>query len=83
MEPFAPGLFSTTTGCFSISETPGAIARASVSATPPGGKLTISLIGLSGHVCAIGCAQSIEAAINATTLRPTAVTIDMAPPGWM
>src|SRR5206468_11780058 len=75
--PFAPGRFSTTTGCLIASETPGAMARASVSATPPGGKLTINLTGLSGQVCAAALAHNAHAAINATALCRTAELIDM------
>src|SRR5258706_15189083 len=78
--PFAPGRFSTTTGCLIASETPGAMARASVSATPPGGKLTINLTGLSGQVCAPAGAHSAQAAKNATALRRAAEVIDMVPP---
>src|SRR5207253_4975649 len=80
MAPFAPGRLSTTTGCLIASEMPGAMARASVSATPPGGKLTINLTGLSGQVCPPAGAQSAQAAINATAPRPTAELIDMVPP---
>src|SRR6266550_2628149 len=79
--PLAPGRFSTTTGCLIASETPGAMARASVSATPPGGKLTINLTGLSGHVCAAAGTHNVQAAINATTLCLIAEVIDMMPPG--
>jgi hypothetical protein len=56
------------------------MARASVSATPPGGKLTINLTGLSGQLCATASAQSAHAAINARALRPAAEVIDMVPP---
>src|SRR5438105_13142810 len=52
------------------------MARASVSATPPGGKLTINLTGLSGQVCAAALAHNAHAAINATALCRTEV-IDM------
>ncbi len=56
------------------------MARARVSATPPGGKLTINLIGLSGQVCAAAPAHSEHAAINATALRAVSEVIDMVPP---
>jgi hypothetical protein len=46
--PPAPGLFSITTACFSSRDSASATGRATVSATPPGGKGTISVIGLSG-----------------------------------
>jgi hypothetical protein len=62
------------------SDTPGAIARASVSATPPGGKLTIRRTGLSGHACAAACAQSSRAANSANVPRAIAKNIVMVSP---
>src|SRR6516164_8094499 len=41
--------------------------RASVSATPPGGKLTISLIDLSGQDCAPAGTDSAKAASSTAT----------------
>jgi hypothetical protein len=51
-----------------------------VSATPPGGKLTINLTGFSGQFCAAAWAHSAHTAINAIALRPTAEVIDMVAP---
>jgi len=47
MRPPAPGLFSTSTGCFSSSFMRSAISRAAMSAEPPGAKPTTILTGLS------------------------------------
>ena len=47
--PPAPAWFSTTTGCFSSRASASATGRATVSATPPGGKGTIIVIGRSGQ----------------------------------
>jgi hypothetical protein len=44
MLPPAPPRFSTTTVWCSFSERPWPISRATVSATPPGAKATISVI---------------------------------------
>ena len=45
--PPAPTRFSTTTVCFSSLPSASATGRATVSATPPGGKGTIMVMGLS------------------------------------
>jgi hypothetical protein len=47
-EPPAPLRFSTTTGCLSISDSGGDMARAGMSTPPPGGKGTTMRTGLSG-----------------------------------
>jgi hypothetical protein len=46
--PPAPGLFSMTKVHFALSETLFASVRAEMSVPPPGGKGTMSLIGLAG-----------------------------------
>jgi hypothetical protein len=46
--PPAPGLYSITTGWPSAASSPGWMARAVKSMPPPGGKPTMSLIGLTG-----------------------------------
>jgi hypothetical protein len=44
----APARFSTTTGCFRVSESFCAAARENVSVGPPGGKGTIQRSGFDG-----------------------------------
>src|SRR5882672_99881 len=51
--PPAPARFSTTIGCLSTRPIASAIGRATVSATPPGGKGTIIVIGRFGYSCAL------------------------------
>src|SRR5689334_13769209 len=53
MLPPAPGLFSTTTDCPSLSAIFGAIERAMRSELPPGGKLTMKRIGFDRQLCAL------------------------------
>jgi hypothetical protein len=48
MVPPAPPRFSTTTCCFSASESFCAMGRAKMSVEPPGGKGTTSLMGFEG-----------------------------------
>jgi hypothetical protein len=51
--PLAPTLFSTTIGCPRLSLTFGPTSRAMMSTGPPGGKATITRIGLEGYGCAM------------------------------
>ncbi len=55
MVPVAPGRFSTTSGWPSCSPMAGAISRVTVSIAPPGGKDTMTRIGLVGQA---GCARA-------------------------
>jgi hypothetical protein len=48
MIPFAPGRFSTTTGCFHASLSFCATVRVMMSVAPPGGNGTTILTGLPG-----------------------------------
>ena len=52
MPPPAPCLFSITTDCPSCLPSACATGRATLSATPPGGKGTISVMGRDGKSCA-------------------------------
>src|SRR5687768_9863152 len=65
--PAAPGLLSMTTFWPSRAPIPFARRRAVVSACPPGGNGTTSMIGLVGYSC---CAIVLSA--QATTASPTA-----------
>ena len=47
-EPPAPGRFTTTIGCPSVFSMVAASGRPTMSATPPGGKGTIMVIGRVG-----------------------------------
>ena len=68
--PPAPGLFSTTTGCPSATDSFSLIVRARMSVVPPGAKGTMYLIGLLGQVCAYALpAAANAAAANITTTR--------------
>src|SRR4051812_28666688 len=67
--PFAPGRFSTTTGCFHDSLSFCAIFRVMMSVAPPGGNGTTILIGLPGYD-ALDCA--IAAAV-ASANAPVAI----------
>src|SRR5690606_765852 len=64
--PPAPGLFSTTTLCFRLLESPSATSRASRSVVPPGPKGTIICIGRVGQ-------SSAECAENAKQVPATAM----------
>ncbi len=48
MLPEAPLTFSTTKGCFKVTERRVATSRATMSSGPPGGKLTMILTVFSG-----------------------------------
>jgi hypothetical protein len=48
MPPPAPGLFSMITGVFNSRDSASANGRPTMSATPPGGNGTISVIGFDG-----------------------------------
>src|SRR5262249_51578461 len=61
--PLAPGRFSTTICCPSLSDTFGPMRRERMSAASPGGYGTITLIGLEGYDCANAAqANAIDAA---------------------
>src|SRR3546814_101101 len=64
--PPAPARFSTIIGCFSDSVIAWPSARAVRSVAPPGGKLTIRLIGWRGYVSACACGCTAAAAIAST-----------------
>src|SRR5258706_6898712 len=53
MVPPAPGLLSTTTGCFHSSLIFSATSRAETSDEPPGGKPTTNRTGLDGKSAAV------------------------------
>src|SRR5260221_7404466 len=69
MLPPAPGLLSTITGCFVLSETFCARSRATVSSGPPAGYGTTNRIGFDGYGCA-----SAKPALLATTANVTEST---------
>src|SRR5882672_9363329 len=58
--PPAPARFSTTIGCLSTRPIASAIGRATVSATPPGGKGTIIVTGRFGYSCALSGKPAIN-----------------------
>src|SRR3954470_23631444 len=61
MISFAPGLFSTTTGCFHLSDSCWPMLRTSTSAGPPAVYGTMMRTALVGHACAwttSGCASA-------------------------
>src|SRR4051812_41780035 len=59
MAPAAPGLFSTTMGCFHSAPSVGCMMRASASVPPAGGNGTMTVTGLEGNVSA--CAKHAKA----------------------
>src|SRR3954462_5371098 len=60
MLPPAPGRFSTTTGWPRRSDIGTAMLRATRSALPPGGKLTMKRIGFDGHCAWAAPASAIS-----------------------
>src|SRR5688572_15752262 len=56
MLPPAPGLFSTTTDWFQVSESFCASWRATTSVVPPAAKGTMIFTGFEGHACAAAIA---------------------------
>ena len=65
--PLAPGLFSTTTVCFSASASGWLMARAMMSDEPPGGYGTMMRTVLLGHACA--CTAQAANKVSAATAR--------------
>ena len=59
MLPPAPGRLSTTTAYPSCSVSFWLTSRATILEPPPGGKGSMSRIGLSGYGCASGCAHAL------------------------
>src|SRR5688500_20386726 len=66
--PAAPGLFVTTTACFSVRSSAAASGRAVRSAMPPGGNGTTTVIGRVGY------GSSAEARPATTPSKLTAIT---------
>ena len=63
----APGLLSTTNGCFSESASSLPSMRATMSVPPPGDAPTIIFTGLDGQDCAAaGKANAIAAAASSS-----------------
>ena len=61
MPPPAPARFSMTTGTLSTRDIASATGRATISATPPGGKGTTIVIGFDGYA---SCAATKPAKSN-------------------
>src|SRR5205809_3536953 len=68
--PPAPVLFSITTGVFNSRESASANGLPTISATPPGGKGTISEMGRDGNgSCAVAAKATSQNAMTATCRR--------------
>jgi hypothetical protein len=77
MLPLAPGLFSTTTGCPSRSESLGPTVRAIMSMPVPGVYGTMNLIGCEGQAWA-KAPQLRTVAQSATPIRKSLRNIDIS-----
>jgi hypothetical protein len=76
--PVAPLRFSITTGCPSLCDSGTAIARPTTSGELPAGKLTMSLMGLTGHSCAFALrGKLIKITISALNKLKARFTIDL------
>src|SRR6187402_1479871 len=69
MEPPAPGLFSTTTGCPSAWASLSPSTRVSTSVGPPAGNGTMIFTGLVGHDCAFASGNAARSARAARMRR--------------
>src|SRR2546421_976756 len=77
---FAPGRFSTSTGCPQISEKRGARAREKASVAPPGEVGTTIFTAREGKVCAGAIKGAAASAAAANASRRTEVRDPMIPP---